>query len=471
LSPLRDQGGNVTHVIEGIRDVTDLITMEEDLRASEEKFRALFEQIPTMAFVVDRDHRLIASNWAFSKKMGDQADRSTLELTGVSPSTREFWYRVEKQTIESGDPTWYMETIDSGRQGKTYIETKKQPIKDQHGNVTMVVGIATDVTDYVKEQMALAEEVRELRVQIARDVGPTIIGKSKHISEVLGRVKAIAGTDTTVLITGESGSGKELVAEAIHNLSDRFGQPLIKVNCAALPESIIESELFGHTKGAFTGAVSNRIGRFEAAHRGTIFLDEIGDISPAVQVRLLRVLEEKKVERVGDYKPIQVNVRIIAATHQNLRSLVEKGRFREDLFYRLNVFNVHVPPLRQRAEDIPLLIAHFLDEYSREMRKEIHSVSDEAMNALLQYNWRGNVRELMNVIESACVLCTGKTIQTEHLPPILEPGAFTVDARSDRDIQEALRLARGNKAKAARLLGIHRSTLYRRMERYGIATE
>jgi transcriptional regulator with PAS, ATPase and Fis domain len=403
--------------------------------------------------------------------MGDQAEKSTLELTGIPRFTREFWHSVEKQVIESGEPAWYAEVVDSGRRGQVYIETKKQPIKDKNGNVTMVVGIATDVTGYVKEQMALAEEVRELRVQISRDVGPTIIGKSKHISEVLGRVKAIAATDTTVLITGESGSGKELVAEAIHNLSDRSRQSLIKVNCAALPESIIESELFGHTKGAFTGAVSNRIGRFEAAHRGTIFLDEIGDISPAVQVRLLRVLEEKKVERVGDYKPIEVAVRIIAATHQNLRKLVEKGRFREDLFYRLNVFNVHVPPLRERAEDIPLLIAHFIKACSREMGKEISSLSDEVMNSLLQHNWRGNVRELMNVIESACVLCTGGTIQTEHLPPILEPGAIRIDATSDRDIHEALRLARGNKAKAARLLGIHRSTLYRRMERYRIATD
>ena len=335
----------------------------------------------------------------------------------------------------------------------------------------MVVGIATDVTVYGKEQIALTKEVRELRVQISKEAGPTIIGKSKKISEALGRVRAIAGTDTTVLITGESGSGKELVAEAIHNLSRRSKHPMIKVNCAALPESIIESELFGHTKGAFTGAVSNRIGRFEAAHGGTIFLDEIGDISRGLQVRLLRVLEERKVERVGDYRPINVDVRIVAATNQNLRSLVEKRRFREDLYYRLNVFNIHMPPLRERTEDIPLLVAHFVKESSREMGKEISSVSDEAMRSLLQHNWRGNVRELMNTIESACVLCTGTTIQSEHLPPILEAWIISDDAAGDRDIQEALRITRGNKARAARLLGIHRSTLYRRMERYGIATE
>jgi len=426
--------------------------------------------MPTMAFVIDRNHRLIAGNSAFTEKMGDQLNRTTLELSGVPRSTKEFWYGIEKQVIECGNPTWYLEVVESPNQERTFIECRKQPVKDQDGKVSMVVGIATDVTDYIKEQIALAEEVRELRVQISKEAGPNIIGKSKKISEALGRVRAIAGTDTTVLITGESGSGKELVAEAIHNLSKRSKKPLIKVNCAALPESIIESELFGHVKGAFTGAVNNRIGRFEAANGGTIFLDEIGDISPGVQVRLLRVLEETKIERVGDYRPIKVDVRIIAATNQNLRSLVEKGRFREDLFYRLNVFNIHMPPLRERTEDIPLLIAHFIKECSREMRKQIKSVSDEAMSSLLQHNWRGNVRELMNMIESACVLCAGNTIQTEHLPPILETWT-SIDATSDRDIREALRLTRGNKAKAARLLGIHRSTLYRRMERYGIATE
>jgi len=466
-----DREGNPAGNIVILRDVTNQKLAQEVIRESEEKFRALFDHMPTMAFVIDRNHRLIAGNSAFTEKMGDQVNRTTLELSGVPRSKKEFWYEIEKQVIESGHPTWYAEVVESRNQGRIFIECRKQPVKDHDGNVSMVVGISTDVTDYVKEQIALAEEVRELRVQISREAGPTIIGKSKKISEALGRVKAIAGTDTTVLITGESGSGKELVAEAIHNLSKRSKKPLIKVNCAALPESIIESELFGHTKGAFTGAVSNRIGRFEAADGGTIFLDEIGDISAGVQVRLLRVLEERKVERVGDYRPIKVDVRIVAATNQNLRSLVEKGRFREDLFYRLNVFNVHMPPLRERTEDIPLLIAHFIKKCSREMGKEISSVSDEAMSSLLQHNWRGNVRELMNIIESGCVLCAGQTIQTEHLPPILESWTTGIEATSDKDIREALRLTRGNKAKAARLLGIHRSTLYRRMVRYGIATE
>jgi PAS domain S-box-containing protein len=470
-SLFEDRNGNPAGNIVILRDVTEQKLAQAVIRESEEKFRALFDHMPTMAFVIDSNHRLIAGNTAFTEKMGDQVNRTTLELSGVPRAAKEFWYGIEKQVINSGRPTWYTEVGEPDKQGRTFMECRKQPVKDQDGKVSMVVGIATDVTGYVRDQIALAEEVRELRIQISKEAGPTIIGKSKKISEALGRVRAIAGTDTTVLITGESGSGKELVAEAIHNLSKRSKKPLIKVNCAALPESIIESELFGHTKGAFTGAVSNRIGRFEAAHGGTIFLDEIGDISPGVQVRLLRVLEERKIERVGDYRPIQVDVRIIAATNQNLRSLVEKGRFREDLFYRLNVFNIHMPPLRERTEDIPLLVAHFIKECSREMGKEIRSISDEAMSSLLQHNWKGNVRELMNVIESACVLCAGQTIQTEHMPPILEVWSTSVEATSDKDIQEALRLTRGNKAKAARLLGIHRSTLYRRMERYGIATE
>jgi transcriptional regulator with PAS, ATPase and Fis domain len=332
----------------------------------------------------------------------------------------------------------------------------------------MVIGIATDITSEVKRQIALAEEVKELRVQISREAGPIIVGKSRAVVEVLNRIKAIAATDTTVFITGESGTGKGLFAEAIHNASKRSKGPLIKVTCPALTETIIESELFGHVKGAFSGAVSTRIGRFEAANGGTIFLDEIADISPAVQQRLLRVLDEKKIEKVGDYRPIKVDVRIIAATNQKLEDLVDKGRFRQDLYYRLNVFRIHVPPLRERSDDIPLLVGHFLTVFSRVMRKEISSVSNDVMNFLFRHRWPGNIRELMNVIESACVLCQGKTIQLEHLPPLFGPWTTRVEVGKEMEIREALRRTRGNKAEAARMLGIARRTLYRRIERYGI---
>jgi PAS domain S-box-containing protein len=468
FSPLKDQKDNVTHVIETIRDITDLVNMEDALRESEQKFRALFDHMPTIAFVINRDHRLIACNRAFVDILGNQVGQKTLERSEVSRPLRQFWFAVEKQVIESAQPTWYVETVNTAKRGHIYLDKRMQPIKDESGSVSMVIGIATDITSEVKRQVALAEEVKELRVQISRDAGPTIVGKSRAVVEVLNRIKAIAATDTTVFITGESGTGKGLFAEAIHNVSKRSKGPLIEVTCAALTETIIESELFGHVKGAFSGAVSTRIGRFEAANGGTIFLDEIADISPAVQQRLLRVLDEKKIEKVGDYRPIKVDVRIIAATNQKLEDLVDKGRFRQDLFYRLNVFRIHVPPLRERSDDIPLLVGHFLTVFSRVMRKEINSVSNDVMNFLFRHRWPGNIRELMNVIESACVLCHGKTIQLEHLPPLFEPWTTRVEVGKEMEIREALRRTRGNKAEAARMLGIARRTLYRRIERYGI---
>jgi len=468
FSPSRDEKGNVTNVIETMRDVTDLVCAEEALRASEEKFRALFDYMPTLAFVTDRDHRLIACNRTFVEILGNQVGKKTLDVNGVSQSLKRFWYAVERQVIESEQPTWYVQIVNTAKRGRIYLDKRTQPIKDRDGNVSMVIGIATDITNDVQRQIALAEEVTELRVRVSREAGPTIVGKSKPIAEVFYRIKAIAATDTTVFITGDSGTGKELVAEAIHKLSKRSKGPLVKVSCAALPETIIESELFGHVKGAFTGAVSTRMGRFEAANRGTIFLDEVGDIPPAVQLRLLRVLEEKKIEKVGDYKPSRVDVRIIAATNQNLENLVDKGRFRQDLYYRLNVFRIHVPPLRERLDDIPLLVAHFLNELSRLMDKKIASISNDVINLFLHHSWPGNVRELMNVLESACVLCEGETIGLEHLPPLFEPWTLHVRISKEKDIREALRRTRGNRTEAARMLGIARRTLYRRMKRYGI---
>jgi PAS domain S-box-containing protein len=470
FSPLRDKKGNVARVIETMRDVTNLVKMEEALLESEQKFRALFDHMPTIAFVINRDHRLIACNRTFVDIMDDQVGKETLELSGASRSLRQFWFAVEKQLIESQEPTWYIETVNTAKRGQIYLDKRMQPVKDDSGNVSMVIGIATDITNEVKRQIALAEEVKELRVQISREAGPTIVGTSRAVVEVFNRIKAIADTDTTVFITGESGTGKDLVAEAIHNVSKRSKGPLIKVTCAALPETIIESELFGHVKGAFSGAVSTRLGRFEAANGGTIFLDEIADISPAVQQRLLRVLDEKKIEKVGDYRPIKVDVRIIAATNQTLEDLVAKGRFRQDLYYRLNVFRIHVPPLRERSDDVPLLVGHFLSVFSKVMRKKISSVSNDVMNLFLHHKWPGNIRELMNVIESACVLCQGKTIQLEHLPPLFEPWSTRVEKGTEMEIREALRRTRGNKAEAARMLGIARRTLYRRIERYRIVS-
>ncbi|RME41178.1 MAG: sigma-54-dependent Fis family transcriptional regulator, partial [Deltaproteobacteria bacterium] len=291
-------------------------------------------------------------------------------------------------------------------------------------------------------------------------------------------IHSLASVDTTVLVTGESGTGKELVAEALHRMGDRSKGPLIKFNCAALPENLLESELFGHVKGAFTGAVSNKIGRFQKASGGTIFLDEIGDISPAMQVRLLRVLQEKTIERVGDSTPVKVDVRIVAATNKDLLEKVQTGEFREDLYYRLNVVNLRLPPLRERDGDLELLVAFFIDKFNARFGKQIQGVSEQVMTIFRNYSWPGNVRELEHALEHAFVLCDENLISTSHLSADLlekcraNPVAPTSSTRSFRDdkeaIIEALERAGGNKTRAAQLLGMSRRTIYRKIQEYGI---
>jgi len=274
-----------------------------------------------------------------------------------------------------------------------------------------------------------------------------------------------------VLIVGESGTGKELFAHAIHKLSRRKDGPLIKVNCSALPETLLESELFGYVKGAFTDAKKDKPGRFKLAEGGTIFLDEIGDVSVAVQVKLLRVIEQKEFEPLGATYTEKVDVRIIAATNRDLEEMVKDGRFREDLYYRLNVMKVELPPLRERRDDIPLLVEHFIQKYNKKMGKEIEGVSEEAMRLLLNHTYPGNVRELENILEHAFILCKGRIILPEHLPHYLHAKAPSLPAASLREweremIKEALRRSGGNITSAARELGIHRTTLWRKMKKY-----
>jgi len=281
-----------------------------------------------------------------------------------------------------------------------------------------------------------------------------------------------------VLIQGQSGTGKELVARAIHEESPRNAKSFIKVNCAALNENLLESELFGHEKGAYTGADRTRIGRFEAAHEGTIFLDEIGDIPLSTQVKLLRVLEEKEIERVGDHKPISVDVRIISATHKDLETLIGQGLFREDLFFRINVFPLSCPSLIRRLEDIPVIVQNFIKMNPSKGGKEISGLSPEAMEALLTYSWPGNVRELRNTIEYASVLCPGGWIRKEHLPPKItmhsdrpspHPRSSTVSWQEEREkLMQTLRRFRGNQSETARALGVSRVTIWKRIKKYDI---
>ena len=327
------------------------------------------------------------------------------------------------------------------------------------------------------EHRRLAEEVEALRSAAGRtpDV-PDVVAESPAMRAVLSEAARVAPRRATVLITGESGTGKEVVARAIHALSGRVGAPFVAVNCAALPESLLESELFGHETGAFTGAVRRHTGRFEQAHGGTLFLDEIGDLPGAVQVKLLRALQERTIERLGGSEPIAVDVRLIAATHRDLQAAIRDGSFREDLYYRLNVVALHLPPLRSRRPDIPPLIDHLLERINRENDTGVTGVSREVLEAFLRYPWPGNVRELRNVLERAVVLNRGRVIHLDDLPaafrapPEKAPIAGGSLIENERaTIISALQAAGWNRSIAADRLGIHRNTLRRKIRELGIA--
>ncbi len=328
---------------------------------------------------------------------------------------------------------------------------------------------ATNMYHLLKENKRLAQALYS-QYQFGN-----IIGKNKEMRAIFELIRKVASTKATVLITGESGTGKELVAKAIHYNSPRKNRPFVSVNCGALAETLLESELFGHERGSFTGAIGMRKGRFELAHGGTLFLDEVSEMSPALQVKLLRVSQEKEFERVGGTKTIKVDVRIIAASNQDLKESIKKGIFREDLYYRLNVVHIHLPPLRERTEDIPLLVAHFLGKYTKEMEKRDIKVSERAFHRIYEYPWPGNVRELENAIERAVVLCEQGTIEAYHLPETLKdlsPGIKLPEALEKIEMQlikQALVRTNYVQARAARLLGITKSLLQYKMKKYNLS--
>jgi Nif-specific regulatory protein len=360
--------------------------------------------------------------------------------------------------------------------------------KSLRDDVRLLTIIASSISQAVRlrqhaqeELEKVREENRRLQDQLKDRYRPkSIVGNSKIMQSVYTLIEQVSKTNATVLILGESGVGKERVAHAIHYGSNRAAMPFVKVNCAALPESLIESELFGHEKGAFTGAAGVRKGRFEMAHKGTIFLDEIGDLPPAVQVKLLRVLQEKELERIGGNETIKVDVRVITATNRNLETLMAEGRFREDLYYRLNVFPILVPPLRERKTDIILLADYFIEKSTKENNKKIVSISATATNMLMNYPWPGNVRELENCVERAVILSTDGVIHSYHLPPSLQRtgtedvpegsgGLKDIMTNTERGvIVEELKRSRGNMAKAARALGMTERMMGLRIARYGI---
>ncbi len=347
-------------------------------------------------------------------------------------------------------------------------------------DVKLLSIIGSMIAGAVKIRRKVDEEKDRIREELTIKFKPeNLIGTSTAMMEVYDLINQVAKSDATVLIRGESGTGKELIAHAIHKNSLRSEKPFIKVNCAALPESIIESELFGHEKGAFTNAINKRIGRFELANSGTIFLDEIGDLSPSTQVKLLRVLQEKEFERVGGAKTISTNVRVIAATNRPLEKLMSGNLFREDLYYRLNVFPVHLPPLRDRRSDIMLLADYFTEKYSRTTGKQIKRISTPAIELLMSYHWPGNVRELENCIERAVLLSADGVIHGHHLPPSLQSAESTgtnlhetleaaVSKLEKELILDALKSSKGNMAGAARTLGITERKMGLRISKYSI---
>jgi transcriptional regulator with PAS, ATPase and Fis domain len=345
---------------------------------------------------------------------------------------------------------------------------------DDDGEIIGAVETIKDMSEVVRQE----DEILNLRRTLHLEDGyHGIVGRAPVMQALFEMIENVALSEAPVLVNGESGTGKELVARAIHEASDRKDKPYIKVNCAALNENLLESELFGHAKGAYTGADRSRIGRFEAAHEGTIFLDEIGDIPPATQVKLLRVLEEKEIERVGEQTPIKVDVRIISATNQNLEDLIDQGRFREDLFFRINVFPLWCPALRERAEDIPAIVQSFIRHNADKTGKKILGLTPEAMEKMTRYSWPGNVRELRNAVEYAFVLCPSGGIDIQHLPPKVlgsVSGALPLDtvpgsdASEKQELLRVLRETQGNQSETGRILGVSRVTVWKRIKKFGI---
>jgi len=352
-------------------------------------------------------------------------------------------------------------------------------IRDDNGNIRGVVETVTDMTDLYKARKEAEDANRKLGEIHRFD---KIIGKSNAMQNVFSAIKVAAASAATILIQGESGTGKELTAGAIHYNSGRVEKPFVAVNCSALSESLLESELFGHVKGAFTGALRDRAGRFEEAQGGTLFLDEIGDISPLIQVKLLRVLQEREIERVGESEKRKIDIRVITATNNDLYSLVSRGKFREDLYYRLKVFPIHIPPLRDRKVDIPLLVSHFIKSQNRKTGKGIIGFTQSAMRILLDYNWQGNVRELENAIEHAFVLCMNKNIDIFDLPVEIRKVNYKPAVHSKRQysssnerkkltrelLLEILTDSGWNKAEVARRVGLSRASIWKYMKKWDI---
>jgi len=462
----------------------------------ENRLAQIVHSNPIATFVIDARHRTTHWNRACENLTGVQA----ADVIGTDMHWKAFYAEEkpvladlmvdqvpEQAIIEHYGGKAYRSVImdgayeveyffpDLGPRGR-WVYFTASPLKNMHGEVIGAIETLQDVTQRKEAEEDLRCELAGLEQELkGRFRFESIIGKSSCMQKMYALLKNLADTDTTVLIRGESGTGKELVAKALHYSGDRAARPMVTVNCSALTESLLESELFGHVKGAFTGALKDKVGRFELAEGGTILLDEIGDIPPGMQVKLLRILQEKEFERVGESSPRKADVRVLAATNRNLTELVRAGAFREDLYYRLKVVEVIIPPLRERLDDMPLLLDYFISLFNEKYKRTIRRVSKEVIDIFMKHAWPGNVRELEHALEHAFILCHGSIIIPAHLPiELLETPSNGAPAQAPSrsptagNVVSALRQAGWNKAKAARLLGVSRPTLYRLIHSYAL---
>ena len=484
VEPLQDESGEIVRWYGTNTDIDDLKQTEAKLREDERELRRITDAIPQTIVIQDPDGTPVYANQAvldytgltmedvitsdFRARIFHPEDLERLREERRAALARGLPFEIEQRALrKDGQYRWFL--------------IRYNPFRDEQGRLVRWYATGTDIDDRKRTEDRVRNENVALREDIVRSsMFEEIVGSSEALRQVLAQVSKVAPTDSTVLILGETGTGKELIARAIHNRSKRSARAFIRVNCAAISPSLIASELFGHEKGSFTGALQRHLGRFESADGGTIFLDEVGDLPPETQVALLRVLQEREFERVGGSQTVSVDVRVLAATNRDLSAAVAEGTFRQDLFYRLNVFPIRIPALRERVDDIPLLVGYLIDRYAQKAGKKIRNINKKTLDLFQAYDWPGNIRELQNVIERAVILCDGETFSVDEawLTRVAPKSAATsvplvanLVEREKAMIETALREAEGvvgGPTGAAAKLGIPRQTLESKIRKLGI---